>query len=405
MFTINNKGVMPLLIALVACCCRQESLSFPAYVPILPVVKQRATKHQKLCFGRFIPVDQSRRINPRLSTMMMQTAIENSGFVSNFLKVRMTFIQATNTDRHRCWQPTVRSKCSFFMSKSSSSSLNVSIPTGLEELSASSSDDLKNQLKLNTDTSIKSTPDGSVVITFQPYCHRPLGCTIEESLAVQGPKQLHNPVFISKITPNGYADQAGLQVGDVIVDVSSIFGELQDVRNLGIDAVKGLVTSRPDHEVLQFRVMRGTDVIHEHERALVEIITNPNYDTDDKLEEGIVNFIVGGYYPTTSNTRRNYIIANGKRQGTVKFEEDETEEMCDPDDDAECLLDDIHNLWAGMQDYSTEPSVASGTTANSEKTNSSNKQTINRPWSSRSSPSGTFVRDPKTGKIRNIDEQ
>ncbi len=26
------------------------------------------------------------------------------------------------------------------------------------------------------------------------------------------------------------------------------------------------------------------------------------------------------------------------------------------------------------------------------------------PWSSRSSPSGTFVRDPKTGKMVNIDE-
>ena len=25
------------------------------------------------------------------------------------------------------------------------------------------------------------------------------------------------------------------------------------------------------------------------------------------------------------------------------------------------------------------------------------------PWSSRSSPSGTFVRDPKTGEMRNID--
>jgi predicted metalloprotease with PDZ domain len=80
-------------------------------------------------------------------------------------------------------------------------------------------------------------------VTFAPFCHRPLGCTIEESLArnrqenESTARRKHGQVFVSKVTPSSYADKAGLQIGDVIVDVTGIFGELQDVRNLGIDAV------------------------------------------------------------------------------------------------------------------------------------------------------------------------
>jgi hypothetical protein len=167
---------------------------------------------------------------------------------------------------------------------------------------------------------------------------------------------------------------------------------------------KNSVSSRPDHETLQFCILRGTDVIEEHEKALVEVITNPDYDTDEKTEEGIVNFIAGGYdvtaFSPTSN-KQHRAIANGKTHKVINYEENNVDEACDPDDDADCLVDDMYNLWASMEDYS----VVSKTENSSTGTDTSTSQTAtttNRPWSVRSSPSGTFVRDPSTGKMRNI---
>lgn len=67
--------------------------------------------------------------------------------------------------------------------------------------------------------------------------HKPLGCTIEESL-VPSPDLLrpeYLPVIISKLVSGGNAENAGLQVGDVIVGVSAVFGEeIQDSSSLGL---------------------------------------------------------------------------------------------------------------------------------------------------------------------------
>jgi hypothetical protein len=61
--------------------------------------------------------------------------------------------------------------------------------------------------------------------------HRPLGCTVEESLADT------RHIFVAKVTVEGYAEQAGLLPGDVIVGVSDLFGDLTDATGLGIDKV------------------------------------------------------------------------------------------------------------------------------------------------------------------------
>jgi hypothetical protein len=67
--------------------------------------------------------------------------------------------------------------------------------------------------------------------------HKPLGCTIEESL-VPSPDLLrpeYLPVIISKLVSGGNAENAGLQVGDVIVGVSAVFGEeIHDSSSLGL---------------------------------------------------------------------------------------------------------------------------------------------------------------------------
>ena len=63
---------------------------------------------------------------------------------------------------------------------------------------------------------------GAEVITTLLVQHVPLGCTVEESLY-----QDDDYIFISKLTKNGHAEAAGLQLGDVIVGVTGLFGKME----------------------------------------------------------------------------------------------------------------------------------------------------------------------------------
>ena len=76
---------------------------------------------------------------------------------------------------------------------------------------------------------------------------------------------------------------------------------------------------------------------------------------------------------------------------------DEDDEECD-DDDLECMMDAMNSMWADELPPSKAPT--SGIMDRPETP----AQKV-KPWSSRSSPSGTYVRDPKTGQMRNIDGQ
>ena len=153
---------------------------------------------------------------------------------------------------------------------------------------------------------------------------------------------------------------------------------------------KNWVASRPDSEILQFQIVRGSKVIEEHEKALVQVISNPEFDVDEqKTESGIMNYIKSGYdYSSNSNSK-------------TTTNADEEEEQCDPFDDADCLVDNMYSMWADMEDY-TATSGKSPNESNSK--NATETGNTVKPWSSRSSPSGTWVRDPKTGTLRNIDE-
>jgi hypothetical protein len=91
--------------------------------------------------------------------------------------------------------------------------------------------------------SINSTLDSSTLSTIPNTIdvllkdHKPLGCTIEES-QVPSPDLFgadYLPIIISKLVAGGNAENAGLQVGDVITGVSAVFGEgIQDVSSLGL---------------------------------------------------------------------------------------------------------------------------------------------------------------------------
>ena len=74
-------------------------------------------------------------------------------------------------------------------------------------------------------------PSSTEYLTFElADGHRPLGLTIEETLA---PTEEY--VFVSKIVEGGFAEKAGIQVGDVIVAVTGLFDEVTPVLEAGVD--------------------------------------------------------------------------------------------------------------------------------------------------------------------------
>jgi hypothetical protein len=72
-------------------------------------------------------------------------------------------------------------------------------------------------------------PDGEI-LTIEMIDHQPLGCTVEESIDEED-----DFIFISKLTDKGSAENAGLQVGDVVVGVTGTFGQLADVLGASVE--------------------------------------------------------------------------------------------------------------------------------------------------------------------------
>lgn len=197
--------------------------------------------------------------------------------------------------------------------------------------------------------------------------HKPLGCTVEESLA--HPKEKH--VFCSKIVEGGFAHAAGLEVGDVLVAVSGIFGESQSVIGLGIEQVRSLVTGREKSDSLELRVARGTNVMELHETALVDLCMLSGVN-EKQIEECLSTILSGSYQ-----------------------NEEEEEPVFHCNDEEECLLDDMFALW--------EEDMPTPTKKSDPVEEEMKEGPVIPPWSSRSSPSGTYVRDPATGEMRNVD--
>jgi S1-C subfamily serine protease len=67
---------------------------------------------------------------------------------------------------------------------------------------------------------------------FELKQHKPLGCSVEESLANEPDAAKY--VFVADLVKGGNADKIGLRVGDVIVQLSGTFDEVVDVAGLGI---------------------------------------------------------------------------------------------------------------------------------------------------------------------------
>ena len=214
--------------------------------------------------------------------------------------------------------------------------------------------------------------EGVDVLEFELKSHKPLGCTAEESL-IEG-KDGAKHVFVSKVNAEGNAAKAGIKEGDVILAVTGSFEDVMVVAGQPLEKVQPLIAGHPEGEPISIYVARGTNVQSEHDTALVDICTF-NEGLDSQIEECIVGLNTYDY----------------------GFEDEEPTIDCG-DDDSECLIDQMYGSWGDeMAEFSNKADIDDDVT---EEQPAKKKPA---PWSSRSSPSGTFVRDPKTGEMRNID--
>jgi hypothetical protein len=154
-------------------------------------------------------------------------------------------------------------------------------------------------------------------------------------------------------------------------------------------ARKSFIQCRSDELPFQLRVLRGTNALEEHEAALTELCSNPDLISTE-ADQCLLDFIQGGY--------------NTEQEEEEVLNTENVECTVNEDD---CLIDDLHSLWASDLPVSTKATQSSNAIdpkftvpASTTTTNGSPK-----PWSSRASPSGTFVRDPTTGRMKNLNDE
>jgi len=208
--------------------------------------------------------------------------------------------------------------------------------------------------------------------------HKPLGCTAEESLAIENDGAKH--VFVSKVSEKGNAGMSGLQEGDVVVGLSGAFNDVVPVIGTsgGLDRIRSLITGRREEFPLTIAVARGTDVMSNHQTALIDLCLLPE-ENDTAMQNCL----------------------------DVLFNEDDDtfsidESIVDTEKDNDTMLDVMFDTWNDEMDYRVRRSNVEKNVEQKGETKSTSKS---KPWASRSSGSGTYVRDPSTGKMVNIDEE
>ena len=114
-------------------------------------------------------------------------------------------------------------------------SLNSEVQTPNTSIESAFSDDDDDEDDVNTHDTPKLTGalENSILNEFTLTEHKPLGCSVEESLADEPDNAKH--VFVAEVTDGGNAAKSGIKVGDVIVQLSGTFDEVVNVAGLGID--------------------------------------------------------------------------------------------------------------------------------------------------------------------------
>lgn len=158
-----------------------------------------------------------------------------------------------------------------------------------------------------------------------------------------------------------------------------------------------MVSAVSNDEILRIQVARGTDVFERHEIAVVDICSISE-SSDSDVEDCVVAYLTDGYNEDIDGTNDNSSTATSTTNSNNKGVDDEGDDAIEADADG--LIDSMMNMWVEDDDLPLPPTTSGITDSNNQQ--NTNKKP--KPWSSRSSPSGTWVRDPKTGQMRNIDE-
>ncbi len=244
-----------------------------------------------------------------------------------------------------------------------------------------------------------------------------LGCTVEESLADAG------CVFIAEIPAHpalSPARDAGLEVGDVIVSVSSTFGDSDSVgvRDAGVERVKSIIGGQLGGETrLIIEVERGSDVLSRHRDAIKSTLKEreiQGVDTDFAVDTIMSQdlLVEECIFDCDSDTMIDKLwvccddsIDDGEKADmlrAIKAEEererilmDEVEEEIEEEVPPTPLTEEEkYALW---KSGGTIPKAAKSDEKEEEKPKKK------RNFFSISSPSGSWKRDPITGKMENID--
>jgi hypothetical protein len=148
------------------------------------------------------------------------------------------------------------------------------------------------------------------------------------------------------------------------------------------------VASRSERDSLVLQVQRGTSAAADHDQALTDLCTNPDA-SNDQVEQCIAAFLQDGYDDD------NRIDNVDQTASSIVGNNDDN----DNDDDTKAsdgLIDAMYNFWAAeLPEAVPVPPTAEPVVEPKAKV---------KPWSVRSSPSGTYVLDPTTGKMKNITE-
>merc|ERR1712137_1268487 len=63
---------------------------------------------------------------------------------------------------------------------------------------------------------------------------------------------------------------------------------------MGIDEITSTVAGRAENEILEFKIARGTQVMSEHESALVDLCASIGVD-EQEIEDCVVNYLSSVY--------------------------------------------------------------------------------------------------------------
>ena len=188
-----------------------------------------------------------------ITTLVVQLATNPSltttnAFTISTTKTRTSFQQSQSVQQQR------------HATSSSSQSSSTLLLASVEDDTEVSIGKVPSEIDATLQSIIDDLYPNSELVTLVIQDHRPLGCTVEESLATTSSDESNKTknivkindddddddlislddapaVFVSKVVEGGYAEQAGIKVGDVIIGVTGLFGNVMAVSGFDIERV------------------------------------------------------------------------------------------------------------------------------------------------------------------------